>query len=257
MIIHILTLFPDMFRGPFDESIIKRAQEKGLVEIKIHNLRDWAEDERGTVDDRPFGGGPGMILKPEPIFAAVEDVAATHASPEVGAGHAPQLQKIVLLTPQGQLFNQKTARRLSKQENLILICGHYEGIDERVREHLVDEEISIGDYILTGGELPAMVVADAVVRLIPGVLEKPEAVKTESFSAFARPGLANLEYPQYTRPENFRGLKVPEILLSGNHQEIKKWREEQAEKRTKERRPDLFHRKTEFRKQKCGSRSED
>jgi tRNA (guanine37-N1)-methyltransferase len=239
MFIHILTLFPQMFSGPFDESIVKRAREKNLVEIKIHNLRDWAVDERGTVDDRPFGGGPGMVLKPEPIFAAVGDiVGAGLPRPKNGSGNPTPT--IILLTPQGKPFNQKTARRLSKLDNIILVCGHYEGVDERVREHLVDEEISIGDYVLTGGELPAMVVTDAVVRLIPGVLEKPEAVESESFSAFARPGLANLEYPQYTRPENFRGWKVPEILLSGNHQEIERWRREEAKKRTRERRPDLI-----------------
>jgi len=263
MIINILTLFPQMFRGPFDESIVKRAQEKGLVEIKIHNLRDWAVDERGTVDDRPFGGGPGMILKPEPIFAAVEDIkkqkletrnwklekmlearsSKSSLKPQASSPASsiqPPASTVILLTPQGQLFNQKTARRLSKLDHPILICGHYEGMDERVSEHLVDEEISIGDYVLTGGELPAMVVTDAIVRLIPSVLEKPEATQSESFSTFARPGLANLEYPQYTRPEDFRGWKVPEILLSGNHQEIEKWRREEAEKRTRERRPDLL-----------------
>ena len=231
MKIDIITLFPQMFSGPFDESIIHRAQKKGLVEINIRNLRDWATDERGTVDDRPFGGGPGMVIKPQPVFDAVEALKLKVKS---------QKLKVILLTPQGKPFNQKTAKRLSKQDHLILICGHYEGVDERVREHLVDEEISIGDYVLTGGELPAMVVTDAIVRLIPNVLEKPEATKSESFSAFARPGLANLEYPQYTRPENFRGLKVPEVLLSGNHQKIERWRKEQAVKRTKERRPDLL-----------------
>lgn len=232
MVIHILTLFPDMFRGPFDESIIKRAQEKGLVKINIHNLRNWAVDERGTVDDRPFGGGPGMILKPEPILAAVEDIKKQSTI-------QPFNHLTILLTPQGKLFNQKLAWELAKLDQMILICGHYEGVDERVREHLVDEEISIGNYVLTGGELPAMVVTDAIVRLIPGVLEKPEAIELESFST-SSPHL--LEAPQYTRPEIFRGFRVPEILLSGNHQEIEKWRKEQAEKRTRERRPDLLKR---------------
>jgi len=213
-----------MFKGPFDESILRRAQDKGLVEIKIHNLRNWATDERGTVDDRPFGGGPGMLLKPEPVFNAVEDIKKTSKRKNV---------KTILLTPQGPPFNQKTAQRLSKLENIILICGHYEGVDERIRKHLVDEEISIGDYVLTGGELPAMVITDSIVRLIPNVLEKEEATKSESFSTL-------LEHPQYTRPEDFRGLKVPEILLSGNHQKIEKWREEQALKKTKKRRPDLL-----------------
>jgi tRNA (guanine37-N1)-methyltransferase len=257
MKIDIITLFQNMFDGPFAESIVHRAQEKGLVEIKIHNLRNWAVDERGTVDDRPFGGGPGMVLKPEPIFSAVEEIVGTRQQ-ALGNSQKKEIKasayslvpsaSVILLTPQGQPFNQQTARRLSKFENLILICGHYEGVDERVREHLTDEEISIGDYVLTGGELPAMVLTDAVVRLIPGVLEKEEATKSESFSALtrpglasARPGLANLEFPQYTRPENFRGFKVPKVLLSGNHQEIEKWRKEQSEKRTKERRPDLVN----------------
>jgi len=223
-----------MFKGPFDESIIKRAEERGLVEIKIHNLRDWAVDERGTVDDRPFGGGPGMVLKPEPIFNAAEDIKLQTTN--------YKLQTTILLTPQGQLLNQKKAQELLKFENLILICGHYEGVDERVREHLVDEEISIGDYVLTGGELPAMVVTDAIVRLIPGVLRKGGS---DSFSCYPERVTRKrvtplLEFPQYTRPENFRGFKVPEILLSGNHQEIEKWRKEQALKRTQEKRPDLL-----------------
>lgn len=233
MTINILTLFPKMFSGPFDESIIKRAQDKGLVEIKIHNLRDWAVDERGTVDDRPFGGGPGMVLKPEPIFAAVEEVVAGLVPAKRRA--TTRVATTILLTPQGKLFNQQTARRLSKQNHLIFICGHYEGVDERVGEHLVDEEISIGDYVLTGGELPAMVLADAIVRLLPNVLEKTEATTAESFSPSTI-----LEHPQYTRPENFRGWKVPEVLLSGNHQGIEKWRWEQSLKRTKEKRPDLL-----------------
>lgn len=228
MKIDILTLFPDMFRGPFDESIIKRAQEKNLVEIKIHNLRDWAVDERGTVDDRPFGGGPGMIIKPQPVFDAVEALKPKSKK---------QKAKIILMTPQGKPFSQQKAKELSKLNCLILICGHYEGVDERVSEHLVDEEISIGDYVLTGGELPAMVVTDALVRLIPGVLEKPEAVELESFGTSSP---HHLEPPQYTRPEVFRGWQVPEILLSGNHQEIEKWRREQSLKRTQQKRPDLL-----------------
>ena len=241
MIIDIITLFPSMFRGPFDESIIKRAQKKGLVKIKIHNLRDWAIDKRGTVDDRPFGGGPGMVLRPEPIFNAVEDIVGVDpcVNPDKRRTRRSAPTTIILLTPQGKSFNQKLAQELSQRQHLILICGHYEGVDERVRQHLVDEEISIGDYVLTGGELPAMVLTDAVVRLIPGVLEKPEATETESFSTF-NSQLSTLEFPQYTRPENFRGLKVPKILLSGNHQEIAKWRREQALKRTCERRPDLL-----------------
>lgn len=233
MTIDILTLFPEMFKGPFDESIIKRAQEKKLVEIKTHNLRDWAKDKRGTVDDRPYGGGIGMILRVDIIDSALSDLK-------------PKTQnlkpKIILLTPKGRVFSQARARELSKEKHLIFICGHYEGVDERVRKHLVDEEISIGDYVLTGGEIPAMVVVDALVRLIPGVLEKIEAVKDESFQS---PHLtphhsALLEYPQFTRPEVYKGWEVPEVLLSGDHEKIAEWRKEKSLERTRKRRPDLF-----------------
>ena len=223
MRIDILTLFPKMFAGPFEESMIKRAQEKGLVEIKIHDLRDWAEDERGTVDDKPYGGGPGMVMMVEPIYKAVQELKRDNS-------------KVLLMTPQGKVFKQEIARELAKLEHIILIAGHYEGFDERVRS-LVDEEISVGDYVLTGGELPAIVVVDTVVRLIPGVLGKEESLEEESFSPSTGSGL---EYPQYTRPEDWRGKKVPEILLSGNHAEIAKWRKEQSAKRTRERRPDLL-----------------
>jgi len=220
MKIDILTLFPKMFKGPFDESIIKRAQEKGLVEIKIHNLRKWAKDKHKTVDDRPFGGGVGMVLMIEPIYKALKELRQKDS-------------RIILLTPQGKVFNQKLARKFSKEKHLIFICGHYEGVDERIREHLIDEEISIGDYVLTGGELPAMVVVDTIVRLIPGVLEKAEATKNESFST------KTLEHPQYTRPANFKGWQVPEVLLSGNHKKIAEWRKKKSLERTKKRRPDL------------------
>ncbi|MFZ5366007.1 MAG: tRNA (guanosine(37)-N1)-methyltransferase TrmD [Patescibacteria group bacterium] len=235
MKIDILTLFPKMFKGPFEESIVKRAQEKSLVEIKIHNLRNWAKDKRGTVDDRPYGGGTGMILMVEPIYKALEELKMTKKN-----------SKIILLSPSGRLFNQQMAREFSKLSNLILICGHYEGVDDRVREHLVDEEISIGDYVLTGGELPAMVVVDTVVRLIPGVLEKPEATKSESFclndlNHFNKEKL--LEFPHYTRPENYRGWKVPEILLSGNHKKIADWRKQKSLEKTKKLRPDLLLKK--------------
>ena len=243
--IDIITLFPSMFSGPFDKSIIKRAQEQNLVKINIHNLRDWAIDARGTVDDRPYGGGKGMILRPEPIFAAVEEIVGA-GSPRPKNGSGNPIPTIILLTPQGKLFNQKEAQRLSKLKHLILICGHYEGVDERVREHLVDKELSIGDYILSGGETPAMVVTDAIVRLIPGVLDS-EATTDESFSKQikTRRDAINrastfIEYSQYTRPPDFRGLKVPEILLSGNHEEIKKWQKRKAVERTKRRRPDLL-----------------
>ncbi len=227
MKIDILTLFPKMFKGPFDESIIKRAQKRGLVEIKIHDLRKWAKDKRKTVDDHPFGGGTGMILMIEPIKKALEEFKKS-------APKNIKKRKIILFSPSGKTFNQKRAQELSKENHLIFICGHYEGVDERVREHLVDEEISIGDYVLTGGELPAMIAIDSIVRLIPDVLEKAKATKEESFSS---PSL--LEYSQYTRPANFKGWKIPKILLSGNHQKIKEWRQKKALEKTKKNRPDL------------------
>ncbi|HLZ55166.1 MAG TPA: tRNA (guanosine(37)-N1)-methyltransferase TrmD [Verrucomicrobiae bacterium] len=223
MKIDVLTLFPAMFAGPLDESIIKRARAVGLLDVKIHNLRDWAHDRHRTVDDRPFGGGPGMLLKPEPLFAAIEDLRRKNT-------------RVILLSPAGRKFEQAIARELAGQKQLLLVTGHYEGFDERVREKLADDELSIGDYVLTNGALPAMVVIDAVARLLPGVLGDDESSQDESFS-FGRPGL---EYPQYTRPAEFRGMKVPEMLLSGHHAEIEKWRREQAKRRTKERRPDLI-----------------
>jgi len=213
-------LFPAMFAGPLDESIIKRARADGLLDLAIHSLRDYTHDRHRTVDDKPFGGGPGMLLKPEPIFEAVEQIARDHT-------------RVLLLTPAGRPFSQAVARELARQPHLLLICGSYEGFDERVREALADDELSIGDYVLTNGALPAMVVIDAVTRLLPGVLGDDESAHDESFSH----GL--LEYPQYTRPADFRGMKVPEVLLSGNHAEIEKWRLEQAKKRTTERRPGL------------------
>ena len=220
MKIDVLTLFPGMFTGPLDESIIKRARESGQLSLSIHNLRDYTHDRHRTVDDRPFGGGPGMLLKPEPIFEAVERLSG------------PQTH-VVLLTPAGRPFTQAVAQELAVREHLLLICGSYEGVDERVREALVDDELTIGDYVLTNGALPAMVVTDVVVRLIPGVLGDDESAKEESFSE----GL--LEYPHYTRPAEFRGMKVPDVLLSGHHAEIEKWREEQSRRLTRERRPDL------------------
>ena len=221
MKIDVLTLFPAMFAGPLDESIIKRARLKGLLDLTIHDLRSWTHDRHRTVDDRPFGGGPGMLLKPEPLFEAVESLQR-------------EKTRVILFSPAGRKFNQSMARELAQQEDLLLITGHYEGFDERVRETLVDEEISIGDYVLTNGALPAMVVVEAVTRLLPGALGDDTSSHDESFSD----GL--LEYPQYTRPAEFRGMKVPEILLSGNHAEIEKWRREQAKLRTIERRPDLL-----------------
>jgi len=221
MKIQVLTLFPGMFAGPLDESIIKRARDAGLLDLRIHNLRDYAHDRHNTVDDRPFGGGPGMLLKPEPIFEAVEKLSAEQT-------------QVILLSPAGRPFSQAIARELSQLTDILLVSGHYEGFDERIREHLADDELSIGDYVLTNGSLPAMVVVDAVTRLLPGVLGDDESSREESFSN----GL--LEYPQYTRPAEFRGMKVPDVLLSGNHAQIAKWRAEQAARHTKEKRPDLL-----------------
>ena len=232
MRIDIITLFPEMFKGPFEESIIKRAQQKGLVDIKIHNLRQWAKDKHKMADDRPYGGGPGMVLMIEPIDRAIAELTT----------HNLQLTtRVILLDPAGKTFNQKEAERLVKYDHIILICGHYKGIDERIREHLVDEEISVGDFVVTGGEIPAMIVVDATVRLIPGVIGKEESLKKESFSDFDEPGVPRLlGFPQYTRPEEYKGWKVPEMLLGGNHKEILRWRIKVATKRTKERRPDLL-----------------
>ncbi len=223
----ILTLFPGMFKGVFNESIIKRAREAGLISIAIHNIRDYATDKHRMTDDTPYGGGGGMIMKPEPIFRAVEAVLGLEE------GQRPQVP-VILLSPQGRLFTQSVARELSKHRRLVLICGHYEGVDERVRQFLATDEISIGDYVLTGGEIPAMVIVDAVTRLVPGVLGDPGATFEDSHAE----GL--LEYPHYTRPAVFRGWAVPEVLLSGNHAEIVRWRRQQALRRTLERRPDLL-----------------
>jgi tRNA (guanine37-N1)-methyltransferase len=221
MKIDVLTLFPAMFAGPLDESIVKRARDTGLLDLKIHYLRDYTHDRHKTVDDRPFGGGPGMLLKPEPIFEAVEALAREGT-------------RVILLSPAGRTFNQAIAGELAQVEHLLLVSGHYEGFDERVREQLADDELSIGDYVLTNGALPVMVIIDAVTRLLPGALGDEASAHEESFSH----GL--LEYPQYTRPAEFRGMKVPDVLLSGNHAQIARWRAEQSRLRTKERRPDLL-----------------
>ena len=220
MKIDVLTLFPDMFAGPIDASIIQRARQTGLLDLRVRNLRDYTHDNYKAVDDRPFGGGPGMVLKCEPIFEGVESLAG----PET---------RVVLLTPAGRLFQQSVARELAVCPHLLFICGAYEGVDERVLEQLVDDELSIGDYVLTNGTLAAMVVIDAVTRLLPGALGDDQSVVDESFSR----GL--LEYPHYTRPAEFRGLKVPPVLLSGHHAVIEQWRREQALARTAQRRPDL------------------
>ena len=227
MDIDILTLFPEMFQGPFSTGIFKRAIDHRLVSINLHNIRDYTHDKHHTADDYAYGGGAGMILKPEPIFEAVESI---ETDIKQGAGDLP----IILLTPQGRLFSQQIAHELSRYSHLILICGRYEGVDERVAEHLVTDEISIGDYVLGGGELAAMVVVDAVVRLLPGVLGSEASLQDDSYVT----GL--LEYPQYTRPAVYREWSVPEVLLSGNHAQISKWRREQAIRRTLERRPELL-----------------
>lgn len=221
MKVDVLTLFPEMFVGPLDASIVQRARTGGKLDLKIHNLRDYAHNRHRKVDDHPFGGGPGMILKPEPIFEAVEALASERT-------------KVILMTPSGRPFTQQIARELAGETALLLICGSYEGFDERVRRELADDELSIGDYVLTNGALPAMVIIDAVTRLLPGVLGDDESSTEESFSD------GMLEYPHYTRPAEFRGMKVPDVLLSGNHAEIAKWRAEQSKQRTREVRPDLL-----------------
>ncbi|HEY2103668.1 MAG TPA: tRNA (guanosine(37)-N1)-methyltransferase TrmD [Chthoniobacterales bacterium] len=221
MRIDIITLFPEICRAPLNESMMKRAQEKGGLDLRIHNLRDWTKDKHHVVDDAPFGGGQGMIMKPEPIFAAVESLKTATS-------------KTLLMAPQGKRLDQKVADSMSRQEHLIIVCGHYEGVDHRVVEHLIDAEISIGDYVLTNGAIAAVVFVDAIVRLIPGVLGHEQSAVEDSF----RHSL--LEGPQYTRPAEFRGWRVPEALLSGNHAQIAAWRKEQALQRTRENRPDLL-----------------
>ena len=228
MRIDVLTLFPQMFEVPFSFGIFKRAVGQGLVSLNLHNIRDYTHDKHHTADDYPYGGGSGMVLKPEPIFEAVE---AIKADLKEEAGELP----VILLTPQGRPLSQQIAYELSQYSHLVLICGHYEGVDERVREYLATDEISIGDYVLTGGELPAMVVIDTVVRLLPGVLGSDTSSLDDSHTS----GL--LEYPQYTRPAVFREWSVPEVLLSGNHAQVDKWRREQIIRRTLERRPELLN----------------
>ncbi len=223
MRIDIYTIFPDMF-NPLSQSIIGRAQENGIIELLIHDIRDYTNDKHKCVDDPPYGGGSGMVMKPEPIFASIESLFEQALSPD----------EIILVSPQGRKFSQDIAETLSSKNHIAIICGHYEGVDERVRQSLITDELSIGDYVLTGGEIPAMAITDAVVRLIPNVLGSPDAASYDSFSD----GL--LEHPHYTRPRDFRGMIVPDILLSGNHQNIKNWRRLESIKRTLERRPDLI-----------------
>ena len=227
MQIDILTLFPQMFVEPFSFGIFQRAVDNGLISLRIHNIRDFTHDKHNVADDSPYGGGSGMVMKPEPIFEAVDSI-------KTGLQNITGNVPVVLLSPQGRMFSQQIAQELSQYDNLILICGHYEGVDERVSQYLATDEISIGDYVLTGGEIPAMVVIDAVVRLLPGVLGSEESPLDDSHAY----GL--LEYPQYTRPAEYRGWSVPEVLLSGNHARIAKWRREQIIRRTLERRPDLL-----------------
>ena len=249
MKVDVLTLFPEMFDGVFHSSILGKAAEKGIVSLNAVNFREYAGNKHGQVDDTPYGGGGGMVLKPDPIFAAVEDLLLSPDAREAGSqgetsedtaegdqfnytGNKPP--RVILMCPQGETFTQKKAEELAREEHLVFICGHYEGYDERIREYLVTDELSIGDYVLTGGELPAMVIIDSVVRLLPGVLGNETSAVTDSFST----GL--LEYPHYTRPAEFRGWKVPDILLSGHHANIETWRRQQALKRTWERRPELL-----------------
>ncbi|MFB7155265.1 MULTISPECIES: tRNA (guanosine(37)-N1)-methyltransferase TrmD [unclassified Lysinibacillus] len=222
MNIHVLSLFPDMFTGVFGASILKKAQEKDAVKLEVTDIREYSGNKHNQVDDYPYGGGAGMVLKPEPMFSAVEAITE---------GRNP---RIILMCPQGERFTQKKAEELAQEQELVFLCGHYEGYDERIRQHLVTDEISIGDFVLTGGELGAMTVIDSVVRLLPGVLGQEDSHIQDSFST----GL--LEHPHYTRPAEFRGMKVPDILLSGNHAKIEQWREEESFKRTFERRPDLL-----------------
>jgi len=228
----VFTLLPEVFPPYLESSILKRAAQRGLIGVRVHNIRDYTHDKHHTTDDTPYGGGGGMVMKPEPVFEAVESVLglATPLSPPEPDSKIP----IILLTPQGRVFNQRIAEELAGYERIALLCGRYEGVDERVREHLVTDEISIGDYVLTGGELPALILIDAVARLIPGVLGDPTGAEDDSHS------MGLLEYPHYTKPAEFRGWKVPEILLSGDHARIEKWRREQALARTFHKRPDML-----------------
>ncbi|MBI3737906.1 MAG: tRNA (guanosine(37)-N1)-methyltransferase TrmD [Chloroflexi bacterium] len=219
----VFTLLPEVFPPYLESSILLRARQRGLIDVRVHNIRDYSRDKHHTTDDIPYGGGGGMVMKPEPVFEAVESVLG----PEIG-------QPVILLTPQGRLFNQNIAQELSQREKIALICGRYDGVDERIRQHLVTDEISIGDYVLTGGEIPALIVIDAVSRLLPGVLGDPTGAEDDSHSS----GL--LEYPHYTRPPEFRGESVPDVLLSGDHAKVARWRREQSLLRTLKRRPDLL-----------------
>lgn len=251
MIIEVLTLFPEMFQGVLGSSMLKRAQDKGLVTIRVRNIRDFTTDRHHVADDAPYGGGPGMVLKPEPVAAAIEACMAENA---------PTPLMRVYLTPDGEPWSQKLAEEFSRLPALLLLCGHYEGVDQRIRDHFIDREISIGDYVLTGGEIPAMVIVDSVVRLVPGVLGNEESSRNDSFS-----GDGFLDFPHYTRPADFRGLKIPEILLSGHHKKIDQWRRQRSLEKTWRRRPDLLQKlehvltaedKEFLRKLECSQESE-
>ena len=228
----VFTLLPEIFPPYLDSSILKRARQKGLIDIRVHNIRDYTHDKHHMTDDTPYGGGGGMVMKPEPIFEAVESILGLTTPPSQPKpdSNIP----IILLTPQGRVFDQRVAEELSRHEHIALLCGRYEGVDERIREHLVTDEISIGDYVLTGGELPALMIIDAVSRLLPGVLGDPTGAADDSHS------MGLLEYPHYTKPPEFRGWKVPDVLASGNHARIEKWRREQALTRTFNKRPDML-----------------
>lgn len=245
MIFHVVTIFPEFFEGPFAHGVIARAKEAGKIEIRIHNLREWTHDRHKTVDDRPFGGGEGMLLKAEPLFAAVETIFPERApgvlpsrdgdGAVASQGHREARKPVILLSAQGRKFDQAAARRLSSADELMLICGRYEGVDERIAEHLVDEELTIGDYVMSGGELAAAVVVDVIARLIPGVLGNQDSAIFESFEGEG----GVLDCPHYTRPAEFRGWRVPEVLLNGNHEEIRRWRRQAALEKTARLRPDL------------------
>jgi tRNA (guanine37-N1)-methyltransferase len=238
----VFTILPEVFPTYLDTSILKKARERGLIDVRVHNIRDYTHDKHHTTDDTPYGGGGGMVMKPEPVFAAVESVLGSRYVPPDSRGTtrpppphpSPQPVPVIMLTPQGRVFTQRVAEELARHEQIALLCGRYEGIDERIREHLVSDEISVGDYVLTGGELPALIVIDAVSRLIPGVLGDPTGAEDDSHA------MGLLEYPHYTKPAEFRGWKVPDILLSGDHGRIEKWRWEQALLRTYNKRPDML-----------------
>ncbi len=241
---HVLTIFPDFFRGPFEHGVVKKAADAGKLELLVHDLRNWTYDRHRTVDDRPFGGGEGMLLKPQPLFEAVEAIWPERAARHAGKDSAPDgvgTRKVILLSAQGRKFDQPFARRLVACDELMLICGRYEGVDERVAEYLADEEISVGDFVLSGGELAAAMVVDVVARLLPGVLGNEASTARESFGDSAET-LGFLDCPQYTRPADFRGWKVPDVLLSGNHAEIARWRYQTAREKTARMRPDLLDR---------------